>query len=66
MTHNLQHEDYDCQGCIGAFPNDIAVMYLEREVELNEFVQEALLGNNSLDYYVGRECYSSGWGKLSK
>ena len=60
-----QHEDYNCFGCPGAFPNDLAIMYLERPTTLNEFVQPLIFSSPENDVaYESSLCYSSGWGKL--
>lgn len=62
-----QHEDYNCFTCPGAFPHDIAILYLERATTLNEFVQPAILASPENDAaYESSVCYSSGWGKLGQ
>ena len=63
---SLNHPRH-CFGCPGAFPNDIAIMYLERPTTLNEFVQPMILASaeNDVDYESAL-CYSSGWGKLGR
>ena len=40
-------------------------MYLETEVEMNEFVQPAVLGSPDIQY-EGLECVSTGWGLARK
>ena len=61
-----QHENYTrCAACPDGWPHDIALMYLERPVEFNEYVQPMTLASPENDeVYEEASCFVSGWGLL--
>ena len=63
-TFVLQHPYWTNSGSIG-FPNDIAVLTLDRPANTaNEFIDTIPIATNPDDFYTDAECWISGWGRL--
>ena len=61
----FQHPDYINSGKLG-FPNDLAIIELERDVDMNNsFVHPINLAASDNHSYVGETCYITGWGRMA-
>ena len=59
----LQHPNYQEDG--DGTPNDIAILRLERPVNLTSSNIEIATLPNITEEFVGAQCYITGWGKTS-
>ncbi|XP_022329689.2 elastase-1-like [Crassostrea virginica] len=60
----LMHPQYSESS--GGFPNDIAILRLSSSASLDAYVKVAALPTStSTSFYNGRNCYITGWGRLS-
>lgn len=54
----IPHEDYNHL----TFDNDIALMELDAEVPLNQYIWPICLPSSTYDFPAGREAWITGWG----
>ena len=61
----IQHPKWNADGSLG-FPNDIALIRLERAapVDATTVVSAKLPASHPMDY-TDKECWISGWGRIS-
>lgn len=46
------------------FPNDIALVRLDRDAEFNAYVQPIEMASMNAPAFTGSECFITGWGKI--
>ena len=64
LSFVVQHPQYSESS--GGFPNDIAILRLSSSASLDAYVKVAALPTStSTSFYNGRNCYITGWGRLS-
>ena len=62
--YNFKHPDY-LKGPV-AFPNDIAVIEVQGTIDLpHPHIDKIMMAYNKGQTNTGRECYITGWGRIS-
>ncbi|XP_072003729.1 acrosin-like [Engystomops pustulosus] len=62
IAKKIQHEKYDTE----SQRNDIALLYLDKPISYNKYIQPACLPKKTADVSLMTDCFIAGWGVLKE